>query len=522
MSHLPELPGLAIGAGMSFNLATILTETTLAAPDAPACRFAGTTTTYAELDEQSGRFAAGFRSAGLSPGQVVALQLPNIPHFLIAYFGALKAGLVVLPLNPLLMAPELEYHLTDSAAALLVGFEGMHAEAAKACETTGVPLYLVSMGTGPLPGGTRPALELFSPEGLDEPGGDVAARGPDDTAVLVYTSGTTGKPKGAELTHFQLYMNATVAGGLFGVRSDDVVLAVLPFFHVFGLSSVINVFIRHGGCLSILPRFQPAAVLDALEADRCTVIGGVPTMLHALAQQDIAGRDLSALRVAVSGGASLPEDVMRTFEGKYGIEVLEGYGMTETASSCSFNRPGDRKVLSIGKPLWGVRMRVADTQGRPLPPGREHVGEILIRGHNVMKGYLGRPEATAETLRDGWLHSGDLGYADSDGFYFIVDRAKDLVIRGGYNVYPREIEEVLYAHPAILEAAVIGKPDQRLGEEVIAVVALRPGAAATAAEIIAYTRERLAAYKYPREIRFMPELPKGPSGKILKTALRDA
>ena len=507
---------------MSFNLATILTESALAAPDAPACRFAGTTTTYAELDEQSGRVAAGFRSAGLSPGQVVALQLPNIQPFLSAYFGALKAGLVVLPLNPLLMAPEVEYHLTDSAAAMLIGFEGIHAEAVKACETTGVPLYLLSMGSGPLPEGTRSALELFSPAPLDEPGGDVTARSPDDTAVLVYTSGTTGKPKGAELTHFQLYMNSTVAGGLFGVRSDDVVLAVLPFFHVFGLSSVVNVFIRQGGCLSILPRFAPGAVLDAIEADRCTVIGGVPTMLHALAQQDVTGRDLSALRVAVSGGASLPEDIMRTFEDKFGIEVLEGYGMTETASSCSFNRPGDRKVLSIGKPMWGVRMRVADAQGRPLPPGREHVGEIHIRGHNVMKGYLGRPEATAETLRDGWLHSGDLGFVDEDGFYFIVDRAKDLVIRGGYNVYPREIEEVLYAHPAILEAAVIGKPDQRLGEEVVAVVALRPGESATAEEIIGYTRERLAAYKYPREIRFMAELPKGPSGKILKTALRDA
>jgi long-chain acyl-CoA synthetase len=507
---------------MSFNLATILTESALAAPDAPACRFAGTTTTYAELDEQSGRVAAGFRSAGLSPGQVVALQLPNIQPFLSAYFGALKAGLVVLPLNPLLMAPEVEYHLTDSAAAMLIGFEGIHAEAVKACETTGVPLYLLSMGSGPLPDGTRSALELFSPAPLDEPGGDVTPRSPDDTAVLVYTSGTTGKPKGAELTHFQLYMNSTVAGGLFGVRSDDVVLAVLPFFHVFGLSSVVNVFIRQGGCLSILPRFAPGAVLDAIEADRCTVIGGVPTMLHALAQQDVTGRDLSALRVAVSGGASLPEDIMRTFEDKFGIEVLEGYGMTETASSCSFNRPGDRKVLSIGKPMWGVRMRVADTQGQPLPPGREHVGEILIRGHNVMKGYLGRPEATAETLRDGWLHSGDLGFVDEDGFYFIVDRAKDLVIRGGYNVYPREIEEVLYAHPAVLEAAVIGKPDQRLGEEVVAVVALRPGESATAEEIIAYTRERLAAYKYPREIRFMAELPKGPSGKILKTALRDA
>ncbi|MGO8889230.1 MAG: long-chain-fatty-acid--CoA ligase [Streptosporangiaceae bacterium] len=506
---------------MSFNLATILTETTLAAPDAPVCRIGGTTTTYRELDDLSGRAAAGLREAGLSPGQVVALQLPNIPQFLIAYFGALKAGLVVLPLNPLLMAPELEYHLTDSAAAMLIGFQGLHAEAAKACETTGVPLYLVSADASPLPEGTRPVTELISTAPLDEPGGDVVALGPDDTAVLVYTSGTTGKPKGAELTHFQLYMNCTVAGGLFGARSDDVVLAVLPFFHVFGLSSVINVFVRYGGCLSILPRFQPSAVLDAIEADRCTVIGGVPTMLHALAQQDITGRDLSALRVAVSGGASLPEDVMRTFEDKYGIEVLEGYGMTETASSCSFNRPGDRKVLSIGKPLWGVRMRVADSSGRLLPPGREHVGEILIRGHNVMRGYLGRPEATAETLRDGWLHSGDLGYVDEDGFYFIVDRAKDLVIRGGYNVYPREIEEVLYAHPAILEAAVIGKPDERLGEEVVAVVALREGASVSAEEIIAYTRERLAAYKYPREIRFMAELPKGPSGKILKSALRD-
>src|SRR6266704_1981957 len=507
---------------MSFNLATILTETTLAAPDAPVCRIGGIATTYRELDEQSGRLAAGLRSAGLAPGQVVALQLPNIPQFLAAYFGALKAGLVVLPLNPLLMAPEVEYHLTDSAASMLIGFEGMHAEAAKACETTGVPLYLVSLGDGPLPDGTRSALALISSAPLDEPGGDVAARDPDDTAVLVYTSGTTGRPKGAELTHFQLYMNGTVAGGLFGVRSDDVVLAVLPFFHVFGLSSVINVFVRFGGCLSILPRFQPAAALDAIEADRCTVIGGVPTMLHALAQLDIAGRDLSALRVAVSGGASLPEDIMRTFEDKYRVEVLEGYGMTETASSCSFNRPGDRKGLSIGRPLWGVQMRVADSSGRPLPAGREHVGEILIRGHNVMKGYLGRPEATAEALRGGWLHSGDLGYVDEDGFYFIVDRAKDLVIRGGYNVYPSEIEEVLWTHPAILEAAVIGKPDERLGEEVVAVVALRPGHDVSAEDIIAYTRERLAAYKYPREIRFMAELPKGPTGKILKSALHDS
>jgi long-chain acyl-CoA synthetase len=506
---------------MSFNLATILTETALDVPDAPVHLFGGTATTYGQLDEQSGRFAAGLAEAGLRPGEVVALQLPNVPQFLTAYFGALKAGMVVLPLNPLLMAPELEYHMGDSSAKVLIGFEGLHAEADRACRQLGVPLYLVSAGRGPLPDGIAPADQLISAAPLDEPGGDVLPRDPGDTAALIYTSGTTGRPKGAELTHFQLYMNCTIAGGLFGARHDDVTLAVLPFFHVFGLSSVINVSVRYGGCLSIVPRFAPAAVLDVLEGDRCTVIAGVPTMLHALAQQDITGRDLSALRVAVSGGASLPEDIMRTFEDKYGIEVLEGYGMSETASSCSFNRPGDRRVLSIGKPLWGVTMRVGDAEDRPLPSGRDHVGEILIRGHNVMKGYLGRPEATAEALRGGWLHSGDLGYMDKDGFYFIVDRAKDLVIRGGYNVYPREIEEVLYAHPGIFEAAVIGRPDERLGEEVVAVVARRDDSDLSADEVIAYCRERLAAYKCPREVRFMAELPKGPSGKILKSSLRD-
>jgi long-chain acyl-CoA synthetase len=503
---------------MSFNLATILTETAMASPEAPVSLASGTVMTYRELDEQSGRFAAGLRDLGLLPGQVIALQLPNVPPFLTAYFGALKAGLVVLPLNPLLMAPELEYHLTDSSAALLIGFGGIDAEASRACQSTGVPLYLVGGGQKPLPEGARPASELFS--GPSAPG-DVEPRAADDTAVLIYTSGTTGKPKGAELTHFQLYMNCTIAGGLFGARADDVVLAVLPFFHVFGLSSLINVFVRYGGCLSIVPRFAPAAVLDTLEKDRCTVLGGVPTMLHALAQQDITGRDLSALRVAVSGGASLPEDIMRTFEAKYAIAVLEGYGLSETAATSSFNLPHDRRILSIGKPIWGVTMRVGDAADEPLPPGREHVGEILIRGHNVMKGYLGRPEATASTLRGGWLHTGDLGYMDADGFYYIVDRAKDLVIRGGYNVYPREIEEVLYAHPGILEAAVIGRPDERLGEEVVAVVVRRDGGEVNAEEIIAYCRERLAAYKYPREIRFVTELPKGPSGKILKAVLRD-
>ncbi|HEY2078038.1 MAG TPA: long-chain fatty acid--CoA ligase [Streptosporangiaceae bacterium] len=505
---------------MSFNLATILRETAAATPEALAYRAAGATATYRELDEQSGRFAAGLARAGLVPGQVVAIQLPNVPQFLTTYFGALKAGMTVLPINPLLKAPEIEHQLTDSGASIMLGLAGLHAEAAKACELADLPLYLVGE---PPPGVAARSLgELMAAGPLAEPGGEIWPGNADDTAVLIYTSGTTGKPKGAELTHFLLYMNCTVSGQLFGARPDDVTLAVLPFFHVFGLSSVINVSVRYGGCLSIVPRFEPGAVIDAIEADKCTVIAGVPTMLHALAQLDVSERDLAALRVTVSGGASLPENVMKTFEAKYGIDVLEGYGLSETGSTTSFNRPSDRKPLSVGKPIWGVQMRVGGADDQPLPAGPDQIGEILIRGHNVMKGYRNRPEATAAALKGGWLHTGDLGYVDSDGFYFIVDRTKDLVIRGGYNVYPREIEEVLYAHPGIKEAAVIGKPDERLGEEVVAVVVLDGGDGLSEAEIIAYCRERLAAYKYPREVRFMTELPKGPSGKILKTELRGA
>jgi long-chain acyl-CoA synthetase len=506
---------------VSFNLATILNETALATPDATAYTFMGAVTSYRDVDEQSGRLAAGLLESGLQPGQVVALQLPNIPQFLTAYFGALKAGMVVLPLNPLLKAPEIEYHLADSSASIMIGFDSIHQEAVKACELVGIPLYLVSFGQDALPDGIRPMTDLMSTAALTQPGGNIRPGNADDTAVLIYTSGTTGKPKGAELTHFQLYMNCTVSGQLFGARPDDVTLAVLPFFHVFGLSSVLNVSVRYGGALSIVPRFAPGAVLDALEHDRCSVIAGVPTMLQALADQDITGRDLSRLRVAVSGGASLPEDVMARFETSFGIRVLEGYGLSETASCTSFNRADDRRALSVGKPIWGVQMLVADEYDQPLPPGNDNIGEILIRGHNVMKGYLGKPEATATALKGGWLHTGDLGYQDEDGFYFIVDRSKDLVIRGGYNVYPREIEEVLFAHPDIAEAAVIGKRDERLGEEVVAVVVVRAGAELSAEEVISYSRERLAAYKYPREVRFLPELPKGPTGKILKNELRD-
>ena len=340
--------------------------------------------------------------------------------------------------------------------------------------------------------------------------------------MILYTSGTTGKPKGAELTHFNLYMNCTTSGGLFGFRDDDVGLAVLPLFHSFGQSSVMNVSMRYGGMISLVPRFEIAAVCEAIQRDKVTVFSGVPTMFFGLLHDpQVANYDLSSLRVAVSGGASMPAEVMTTFEKRFGLTILEGYGLSETSPTASFNQSlEERRFGSIGKRIWGVEMKIFSEDDKALPQGKDNVGEIVIRGHNVMKGYYKKPEATAEAFKGGWFHSGDMGYQDEDGFFFIVDRKKELIIRGGFNVYPREIEEVLYAHPAVQEAAVLGVPDERMGEEVSAVVSMKPGQTVTEEELIAFTKERVAAYKYPRTIRFVDSLPKGPTGKILKKELK--
>jgi long-chain acyl-CoA synthetase len=284
----------------------------------------------------------------------------------------------------------------------------------------------------------------------------------------------------------------------------------------------MNVSMRFGGTISLVPRFEVAAVCEAIQRDKVTVFSGVPTMFFALLHDpQVASYDLSSLRVAVSGGASLPAEVMTSFERKYGVTILEGYGLSETSPTASFNQSiEERRFGSIGKRIWGVEMKIFDEDDKPLPAGKDNVGEIVIRGHNVMKGYYKKPEATLEAFKGGWFHSGDMGYQDEDGFFFIVDRKKELIIRGGFNVYPREIEEVLYAHPSVQEAAIIGVPDERLGEEVAAVVALKVGESVTEEELIAYTKERVAAYKYPRTVRFLDTLPKGPTGKILKKELK--
>lgn len=511
---------------MSFNLATILAEQAAETPKKDCLKFLGNGITYSEVDEQSNRVAGNLRAAGLKAGDKVAMTMPNLPEFVYAYFGVVKAGLVLVPLNPLLKGPEITYHAKDCGAKALIAFELFAEEHVTPALELGVKTYVVPFpgSDAKPPNGAHPFSELLKePKDPDPVIGHVWPTDPQDTAVMIYTSGTTGRPKGAELTHFQLYMNCTVAGSLFGARPDDVSLGALPFFHVFGLSVVLNLSIRYGGAISVVPRFEAPAVLDAIQTDGVSVFLGVPTMFQAVTAEDHSKHDLSRLRIAVSGGSSMPGEVMRAFEKAFGIVVLEGYGLSETAAGATFNCSAEeRKLLSVGKPLWGVDVRVVDDNDRPLPAGEDYLGEIVIRGHNIMKGYFGRPEATAEAMRNGWFHTGDVGYKDKDGFFFIVDRKKDLVIRGGYNVYPREIEEVLYEHPDVAEVAVIGRPDDRLGEEVVAVVVAKPGTKPTEKGIISFAKERLAAYKYPREVRFLEELPKGATGKVLKKDLRDA
>ena len=502
---------------MSFNLAVILSESAHSFPDRPAAISAQGQLTYAQLDAASDRVAASLAADGIRPGDRVALQLPNIPQFLMSYFGILKAGAVAVPLNVMLKAPEVAYHLGDSGARLLITWEGILGEAVKGAQAAGLD-QIYAVGHANDQDGAVPFERLLA---VEAPRYEMAMRSPADTAVIIYTSGTTGRPKGAELTHVQLYMNADIPGRLFGIKPDDIAIAALPLFHVFGLSSVLNLCVRFGCTMSLIPRFTAAAVLEAIQRDRATIFDGVPTMFaDLLSHPDLDSYDLSSLRVAISGGASIPAPLLDAFEERFGLVILEGYGLTETASTTTFNvSVEERRVYSVGKPIWGTQTQVWDDEGRPLPPGPENVGEVVTRGLHVMKGYWHDPEATAAVFSGDWLRTGDLGYFDKDGFLFIVSRKKEVIIRGGYNVYPSEIENVLHAHPAVAEAAVVGVPDERLGQEVMAVIIAHSTVTLVEADLQSYLRERLAAYKIPRIFEFWSELPKNTLGKILKDEL---
>jgi long-chain acyl-CoA synthetase len=480
------------------NLANSLVEATRTFPDRPAVRQDDLILSYAELNARSAIVAAAVRQRGIAPGDRVAVMLPNVAAFPVLYYGLLRAGAVVVPMNPLLTGREATHYLADSGAALIFAWHEA-AGAIEAAATTGAQIVVVGAG-----------LDLF--DGI-EPDHAVVERAADDTAVILYTSGTTGTPKGAELTHENLRGNASVtATSLIDIGPDDVIMGCLPLFHVFGQTCGLNAAVAAGALITLLPRFDARKVLDIIGRDKVTVFEGVPTMYVALNALEPAGTD--TLRVCVSGGSALPVEVLRDFESKYGCEILEGYGLSETSPVACFNQRGARRPGSIGVPVPGVSMRVIDPTGHDLPTGE--IGEIAICGPNVMKGYWNRPEATAEAIRDGWFRSGDLGQRDDDGFFYIVDRKKEMIIRGGFNVYPREVEEVLYEHPQIVEAAVIGVPHPTHGEEVAAAIVLAEGSTVTAEEIRDYVKQRVAPYRYPRHIWITEMLPKGPTGKIVK------
>jgi long-chain acyl-CoA synthetase len=486
------------------NLATILTESAASVPDHVALKLDDLEVTYGLLDEASARLAGLLRSQGFSPGDRVGIMLPNVPYFAVCYYGVLRAGGIVVPMNVLLKHREVAFYLRDPGARFLFAWHDLAPDAQAGAEETGAQCLLVA------PGEFEKLLQDA------EPAREVADVEDSETAVVLYTSGTTGTPKGAELTHANLARNCEVSRRLFDLGPDAVTLGALPLFHSFGQTCAMNATIGGGGTLTLIPRFDPAKALEIIQRDQVTVFEGVPTMYGAMLHcADRERFDTSSLEVCASGGSAMPVELMRGFENAFHCKVLEGYGLSETSPVASFNHPGrERKPGSIGTPIDGVEMKVVDEDGHEAPQGE--VGEIVIKGHNVMKGYWNRPEATEETIRDGWFHSGDMAEVDEDGYFFIVDRKKDMIIRGGYNVYPREIEEVLYEHPAVREAAVVGVPDDNLGEEVGAAVSLKEGAEASAEELREFVKDQVAAYKYPREVWFVDELPKGPTGKILK------
>jgi long-chain acyl-CoA synthetase len=499
---------------MHLNLGTILLGSANQQPDATVIRTDELALSYGELDRAVRGVAASLRERGIEPGDRVALLVPNVPEFTIAYFGILYAGATVVPINVLAAAPEVTYFLEDSGARLLVVHPLFREPGEQGAAPLGVPVIIATSEEGE---NTIGAMSQAQPIA------DVHPTSPVDTAVILYTSGTTGKPKGAELTHSNLLINCSIVAPKVIPDAPDGhrALATLPLFHSFGQSVIQNAMIAMGGSFTLLPRFTPEDAFELIERDRLTLFAGVPTMYFALLHhRGDRAHDLSTLMACLTGGAPMPVEVMNAFEEKFNVEILEGFGLSETSPVASFNMMDKpRKPGSIGYPVWGVEMCIVDDADEPLPDGER--GEICIRGHNIMKGYLGRPDATKETLRGGWFHSGDIGYRDEDGCYWIVDRKKDMILRGGFNVYPREVEEVLYEHEAVAEAAVIGVFHESHGEEVKAVVALVPDTKVTPDELKTFCKERLAAYKYPRIVEIIAELPKGPTGKILKRELRD-
>ncbi len=492
------------------NLSDFVTDAALRAPDDPALLFGETSFSFGELDREIDALTGGLARLGLTVGDRCVVMMPNSPGFIMAYYALARMGAVTVPVNPVYRRGELEHIFSDSGARGFIGHADFLDEPAPVIASL-PEMSILAVEGGSAPDGFARLDELFD-RGRE---GATARTDAGDPCSIIYTSGTTGLPKGAVLTHGSLSGDVRSVAGLRTHQPGDVVIGVLPLFHIYGQIHVVNLSMMSGLTVMLFDRFDPDRVIEAIEREKSTVLYAVPTMINRLVE--VASQrplERSSLRFCVSGGASLPVEVLKRFEEAFGTWIMEGYGLTECSSTCLENWPGQTRAGSIGFPTPGFEVRIVDEEDRDVPQGE--VGELVVRGPGVMKEYLNQPEATEKALSGGWLHTGDLASRDEDGYVFIVDRKKDLIIRGGYNVYPREVEEVLYSHPAVLEAAVLGIPHPDLGEEVATAVVLKPGEGATAEELRSFVKERIAPYKYPRVIAFVDELPKSSTGKILK------
>ncbi|MFL6060929.1 MAG: long-chain-fatty-acid--CoA ligase [Marmoricola sp.] len=515
-----------------YNLSIFLEDSARRYPDRDALVLGDTRLTYAQVDGLANQVANLLVDMGVEPGDKVALTCPNLPYFPIIYYGILKAGGVVVPMNVLNKGRENSYYLDDSGAKVYFCFQGSpempmgqegHVGVQGAANPPELIIITAELGAPSPIGGVRTLAEAL--EGRSSVF-EAVLRPETETAVILYTSGTTGQPKGAELTHANLVLNALTNNRLFGSSpGTDVHLVTLPLFHSFGSTVQMNAGFSMGATLVLLPRFEAAAAISLLQSEDVTFFAGVPTMwwglLGAFDETVDVEKIARNMRIGVSGGASLPVEIIKEVKAKLGVTILEGYGLSETSPVATFSDPDhEPRPGSIGIPIWGVEVKLINDDWTEVT-GADEIGEIAIRGHNIMKGYLNRPEATAEVMNNGWFRSGDLARRDEDGFYYIVDRSKDMIIRGGYNVYPREIEEVLMTHPDVSLAAVVGVPHESHGEEVKAFVILNAGAGVTEDELLAWGKEQMASYKYPRQMAFVDSLPMTATGKILKRELVD-
>ncbi|MFD8756579.1 long-chain fatty acid--CoA ligase [Kitasatospora sp. NPDC059577] len=512
------------------NLSVLLEDSARTHPDRDAVVLGPTRLTYAQVDAAANRVANLLVERGIRPGDRVALSCPNLPQFPVVYYGILKAGGVVVPLNILLKSREVAYHLRDAEVKAYFCFEGTRdlaigEEGRKAFDEVGsCETFFLITADPAAPSPIAGAQTLDAALAGASPVFDPVATEATDTAIILYTSGTTGQPKGAELSHANTVMNVLACNRTFrSTPATDSHVLCLPLFHTFGSTVQMHTGFSTAATLHLVPRFDADEVVRLMNTEEITFFAGVPTMWWALlgALTDTVDVDRIArnLRIGVSGGAPLPVELLGRIEERLGIRVLEGYGLSETSPVVTFSDPErEPRPGSVGVPIWGVEVKLIHADWSEVTePGA--VGEVVVKGHGVMKGYFNRPEATAEAIRDGWFRTGDLARRDEEGFYYIVDRAKDMIIRGGFNVYPREVEEVLMTHPAVGLAAVVGVPHESHGEEVKAFVILKSGAGAAPGELVAWGREQMAGHKYPRIVEIVDSLPMTATGKILKREL---